>query len=134
MNRPLHIESSQPISQTSLSLGDIYQRLNLKPDEIAAFCEKWRVVELALFGSVLRNDFRAGGNSPSDIDVLYASAPDARYGFKFLDMKSELETLLNRKVDLISKRGIQRSRNPLRRQEILQSARKIYVKGSAVYS
>jgi hypothetical protein len=134
MNSPVRFEPLQPIAQPSISLGNIYQRLNLTSDKIAAFCEKWQIVELSLFGSVLRNDFRADGNNPSDIDVLYTSTPEARYGFKFLDMKSELETLLNRKVDLISKRGIQSSRNPLRRQEILESAQRIYVKGSSIYS
>jgi uncharacterized protein len=115
--------------QTLMPLSDIYQRLSLTPEAIAQFCEKWQIVELSLFGSILRDDFRPAGNNPSDIDVLYVSAPDARYGFKFFDMQSELEQLLNRKVDLISKLCIEASRNPLRRKAILESAQVIYVVG-----
>jgi hypothetical protein len=117
-----------------MPLSDIYQRLSLTPSEIAHFCEKWQIVELSLFGSILRDDFRATGDDPSDIDLLYVSVPEARYGFKFFDMQAELEQLLNRKVDLISKRGIEASRNPLRRQAILESAQVIYVQRSAVNS
>jgi predicted nucleotidyltransferase len=120
--------------QTSMPLPDIYQRLSLRPEAIAQFCEKWQIVELSLFGSILRDDFRTTGDDPSDVDFLYVSAPEARYGFKFFDMQSELEHLLNRKVDLISKRGIEASRNPLRRRAILESAQVIYVQRSTVNS
>lgn len=115
-------------------LSETYRRLNLEPEAIAHFCEKWQIVELSLFGSVLRDDFRSSGEHPSDIDLLYVSAPEARYGFRFFDMQTELEQLLDRKVDLMSKRGIQTSRNPLRRTAILDSAQVIYAKRSAVYS
>jgi predicted nucleotidyltransferase len=120
--------------QTSLSQTELYQRLRLPPAAIAQFCEKWQIVELSLFGSILRDDFRPAGEDPSDIDFLYVTAPEARYGFKFFDMQSELEHLLNRKVDLISKRGIEASRNPLRRKAILEAAQVIYVQRSAVNS
>jgi predicted nucleotidyltransferase len=114
--------------QTSLSQTDLYQRLSVTPALIAQFCEKWQIVELSLFGSILRDDFRpTGDDDPSDVDFLYVSAPEARYGFKFFGMQAELEQLLNRKVDLISKRGIEASRNPLRRKAILESAQVIYV-------
>ncbi|MEA5452276.1 nucleotidyltransferase domain-containing protein [Leptolyngbya sp. CCNP1308] len=116
------------------SLNEIYRRLNLAPEAIAQFCEKWQIVELSLFGSVLRDDFRRNGENPSDIDLLYVSDPAARYGFKFFDMQAELEQLFNRKVDLISKRGIQASLNALRHTAILDSAQVIYAKRSAVYS
>ena len=121
--------------QTSMPLSDIYQRLSLAPEVIAQFCEKWQIVELSLFGSILRDDFRStGDDDPSDVDFLYVSAPEARYGFNFFDMQAELEQLLNRKVDLISKQGIEASRNPLRRKAILESAQVIYVQRSAVNS
>ena len=113
---------------------ETYQRLNLAPEAIAHFCEKWQIVELSLFGSVLRDDFCSNGDCPSDIDLLYVSAPEARYGFKFFDMQLELEQLFKRKVDLVSKQGIQTSRNALRRTAILDSAQVIYTKRSAVSS
>jgi predicted nucleotidyltransferase len=112
--------------QTPSSQPDLDQRLRLTPAAIAQFCEKWQIVELSLFGSILRDDFRPTGDNPSDVDFLYVSAPEARYGFEFFDMQAELEQLLNRKVDLISKRGIEASRNPLRRKAILEAAQVIY--------
>lgn len=111
---------------SGLSVTELYQRLQTSPQAIAQFCEKWAIVELALFGSVLRSDFRPTGADPSDIDLLYQSAPEVHYGFKFFDLQSELEALLQRKVDLISKKGLEMSRNPLRRQEILNAAQVIY--------
>jgi len=117
------------VPQTSLSQTELYQRLSVTPALITQFCKKWQIVELSLFGSILRDDFRPTGDDPSDVDFLYVSAPEARYGFKFFDMQAELEQLLNRKVDLISKRGIEASRNPLRRKAILEAAQVIYVVG-----
>jgi predicted nucleotidyltransferase len=93
-------------------------------EQIAAFCRRWKVSEFSLFGSALREDFR----SDSDVDVLIAFLPDA--GWSLLDhaqMKQELEIILGREVDLISRRGVERSHNPIRRQAILSSAEPIYV-------
>jgi len=117
----------------TIPMKEIYNRLNVTPEQLADFCEKWHLIELSLFGSVLRDDFRAEGDDPSDIDVLYVNAPEARYGFAFFDLKEELEHLFSRKIDLLSKQGIQNSRNELRRKSILESARVIYAKGSTVY-
>ena len=121
-------------SSSAPSWPTIYQRLNISQAEIARFCKKWQIIELSLFGSILRDDFRANGSNPSDIDFLYVSAPEAHYGFKFFDMKEELEQLLNREVDLVSKHSIEKSRNYLRRQSILESSQLIYAKASAVSS
>jgi uncharacterized protein len=94
------------------------------PNEpLAAFCRKWQVTELALFGSVLRADFGPG----SDIDVLVTFAPDARRSlFDLVTMQEELERVFGRPVDLVSRRGIEASRNYLRRQAILDSAEVVY--------
>lgn len=103
---------------------DLMERLRLSPEQIAAFCQRWQVVELALFGSVLRDDF----HSTSDIDILIAYAPEARKGLLTkARMKRELEALCNREVDVLTKKSIKNSRNPMRRQEILGSAQGIYV-------
>jgi uncharacterized protein len=91
--------------------------------EIAAFCRRWRIQELSLFGSVLDEHFR----SDSDIDVLVDFAPDASYGFRQLTaMQDELEAIFGRPVDLIDKRAIQESPNYIRRREILGSAQVIH--------
>ncbi|MEG3911509.1 nucleotidyltransferase domain-containing protein [Microcoleus sp. w2-18bC1] len=82
-------------------------------------------MELSLFGSVLHDNFHAD----NDIDILIAFAPTANWGL--LDraqMQEELEAVLSRPVDLMSKRAIERSSNWIRRQEILSTAKTIYVK------
>ncbi|MEG4035463.1 nucleotidyltransferase domain-containing protein [Microcoleus sp. S36b_A4] len=81
-------------------------------------------MELSLFGSVLHDNFHAD----NDIDILIAFASIANWGL--LDraqMQEELEAVLSRRVDLISKRAIDRSSNWIRRQEILSTAQTIYV-------
>jgi predicted nucleotidyltransferase len=98
-------------------------RIHLDREKIAAFCRKWQIVELSLFGSVLRDDFRPD----SDVDVLVTFAPGVQPDLpRFLDMKEELESLYGRRVDVFTRRTIERSQNPLRRRDILESARKVY--------
>jgi predicted nucleotidyltransferase len=96
----------------------------LPQQSIREFCQRWQIVELSVFGSVLRDDFR----SDSDIDILVAFAPTANWGLlEHAQMQQELETMLGRAVDLISKRAIERSSNWIRRQEILSTAQTIYI-------
>jgi predicted nucleotidyltransferase len=98
-------------------------KLNLPQDRIAEFCRKWGVTEFALFGSVLRDDFRPD----SDVDVLVTWAPGAHVSlFDYTPMKEELEAMFGRKVDLVSKEGVQQSRNWIRKREILGSACVVY--------
>lgn len=87
---------------------------------IEAYCQRWRIAELALFGSVLREDF----SPESDIDVLVTFEPDARWSlFDLVDMRDEIEALLGRSVDLVTRGGL---RNPFRRHEILTSRQVVY--------
>jgi uncharacterized protein len=117
---------SMDCAGSAIPMQKIYRRLSTTPERIASFCEKWQITEFALFGSVLRDDFRAYGDDPSDIDVLYTHTPERKYGFEIFDMKEELEILFTRKVDFVSKKAIQNSRNWLRRQSIFESAQVIY--------
>lgn len=97
--------------------------IDLPMTEIIEFCDRWQVIEFALFGSVLRDDFRPD----SDIDVLLTFSPTAKRGLtETLQMRDELQTIFNRKVDLIVKAAIERSENWLRRKNILESAQTIY--------
>lgn len=97
--------------------------IELPMDKIAEFCHKWQVAELALFGSILRDDFRPD----SDIDILITFSPTAKRGLtETLQMRDELQIILNREVDLIVKAAIERSENWLRRKNILESAKVIY--------
>jgi len=101
----------------------------LPMDQIAEFCRIWQVTELSLFGSVTRDDF----GPDSDIDVIVRFAPDAHPTFCTLDqMEAELKTIFQWPVDLVTRQGIESSRNYLRRQEILSSAQVIYAAGSSI--
>lgn len=98
-------------------------KIELPDEQIAEFCRRWKIVELSAFGSVLRHDFRPD----SDVDLLVTFAPDAEWSlFDHMAMEGELAALLGRKVDLVSRRGVERSQNWIRRQGILKSARPIY--------
>ncbi len=97
--------------------------ITIPEDQIRASCERWGDVELALFGSVLRDDFRPD----SDIDVLVTFATGAGNSLReYLDMKAELAAILGREVDLVNREAILESRNGLRRKRILGSARTVY--------
>ncbi len=91
-------------------------------DAIAQFCQRWKVRELALFGSVLRADFRPD----SDVDVLVTFADDAEWGLlAHAQMQQELAALLQRPIDLISRRALEQSPNWVRRDTILNTAQVI---------
>jgi uncharacterized protein len=103
--------------------------IKLPLDKIAEFCDRWHVTEFALFGSVLRDEFRPD----SDIDVMVQFHPEAQPTFSTLDdMEAELEIIFQREVDLITRQGVEASRNYLRRREILSSAQIIYATGSSI--
>lgn len=100
-------------------------------NEIAEFCQRWKIRELALFGSALRNDF----GPDSDLDILVDFEADAEWGLlEHVQMQQELQTLLHRNVDLISKRALERSQNWLRRQEILNTAQILFSKTEGAYA
>ena len=91
--------------------------------KIAAFCKRWKVVEFALFGSAVRDDF----SSKSDIDALVSFAPRSDWGlFEHIQMKQELKELFGREVDLVTRRALEQSQNTLLRSEILNTAEVLY--------
>ncbi len=71
-------------------------RSEIDRDEIAAFCRRHSIRRLALFGSVVRDDFTAD----SDVDVLVVFEPGAKTGLAFFDMQDELAGIIGRNVDL----------------------------------
>jgi len=73
-----------------------YHGVEIPKDKIAEFCRKHHIKKLALFGSVLRDDFRP----ESDVDVLVEFEPDHVPGLAFFSMQEELAEILGRKVDL----------------------------------
>lgn len=98
----------------------------LPEEELITWCDHWKVQELYLFGSVLRDDFQL---EDSDIDIMVKFSPEASWGFEFVSMKQELENLFNRKVDLLTKASVEKSQNWIRRKEILETAKLVYVAG-----
>lgn len=98
--------------------------------EIAKFCQRWKIQELAVFGSVLRADF----NSESDIDVIVSFDDDADWSLlDHIRMQQELQALLQRDVDLVTKRAVEKSQNWVRRKEILNTASVIFPEYKVAY-
>lgn len=99
-------------------------KLNLPETEIERFCRRWRISELSLFGSVLRDDFRPD----SDVDILVKFTPDTRWSlFDMVRMQKELEAILGREVDLVERNAVEQSENYIRRKRILSDSVPIYV-------
>lgn len=94
-------------------------RIEIPREQIADFCRHHHIRRLALFGSVLRDDFTPA----SDVDILVEFKPDKTPGFAFFGMQDELSDLLGRRVDL-------RTPNELSkyfRDEVLAEAEELYV-------
>ena len=88
--------------------------------KIVELCRRYGVAELALFGSVLRDDFRAD----SDVDVLISFGPEAHPSLlELVELREDLKDLFGREVDLVERAGL---RNPFRRQTILSTAEVVY--------
>ena len=88
-------------------------------ERLAVFCSRWKIAELRVFGSALRDDFRPD----SDLDLLVRFAPDADWSLlDHVAMEDELTRIVGRNVDLVSQRAIERSSNWIRREAILGTA------------
>ena len=114
------------LATQQLNLDNIlWDRLQADLAAVEEFCDCYKITEFSLFGSVLRDDFRATGENPSDADVLIVFAPEHGWSlFDLMDMERELEKLFHRPVDLTLKENLE---NPYRRTEILNSNQVIYV-------
>jgi predicted nucleotidyltransferase len=90
-------------------------------EQLAEFCRKNHIRKLALFGSVLREDFRPD----SDVDVLVEFEPGHVPGFGFIRLQEELSELFGRTVDLVTPKFLNRRI----RDEVLRSAEVQYAEG-----
>lgn len=98
----------------------------ISEDRLTDYCRRWKVAEMAVSGSALREDFGPG----SDIDILISFKPDARWGlFDLVRMEEEREMLLGRSVDLVPRLAVEQSENYIRRKNILDGAEVIYAAG-----
>ena len=88
-------------------------------ERLDEFCRRWKIAELRVFGSALREDFRP----ESDLDLLVTFSPEADPSLlDHVAMEEEITGVVGRKVDLVSRRAIERSSNWIRRKAILESA------------
>jgi uncharacterized protein len=97
-------------------------RLNIaiSQEQLAEFCRTHHIRTLAVFGSVLREDFRPD----SDVDVLVEFEPNATHSlFDLARMEGDLAALFHRKVDLVEDSAL---KNPFRRHEILRTRQIVY--------
>lgn len=98
--------------------------IEIPQGRLAEYCRRWKIADLYLFGSALRDDFGAD----SDLDLLVVF--DAEACWSLLDlvaMEDELSAIVGRPVDLVTRASIEHSANPYRREAILGSARKLHV-------
>jgi len=101
-------------------------QIQIDHQRIAEFCHRWKITEFALFGSVLRDDFRPD----SDVDVLVRFEPEAHHSlFDLVHMQEELKAVFGREVDLVDRRSVESSENYIRRRHILSTAEAIHVAG-----
>ena len=94
-------------------------KIKVPKKELTDFCRRYNVQKLALFGSVLGDNFRAD----SDVDVLVSFQPNARVGFiTFSRMQRELAELFKRPVDLVPMDGLK----PVIRDSVLSNIEEVY--------
>ncbi len=99
-------------------------RLNVDPTDLSMICQQFQIVEMGLFGSALREDFREGGDNPSDVDLLVVFRPGYRLSWHdWVALESSLRSVFQREVDVVRKNLMD---NPYRRAKILRSNRVIY--------
>ena len=98
-------------------------RITIPSDKISDFCRRWKVTELALFGSALRRDF----SPDSDVDVLISFASDTQWSlFDLVTMESELRAIIGREVELVERTAVEQADNYIRRRSILDNIEVIY--------
>ena len=105
--------------------------VNVSQQQLNEFCRRWNIQELAIFGSALRDDF----GTDSDVDLLVTFMPGTTRGLlDHVRMERELADLLQRDVDLVSKRAVKQSHNWIRRREILDTAQVLYTAHEDAYA
>ena len=99
-------------------------RIMVPQEGMSVSCRRCRIVELALFGSVIRDGF----GPENDVDILVRFRPETQHSL--LDMESmwqELSRMLGREADLVERVVVERSRSYSCRRSMLQSAEVVYV-------
>jgi predicted nucleotidyltransferase len=104
---------------------DLPFRIAIPLQDLAALCRKYNVEELAVFGSAVREDFRA----ESDVDFLVRFHNDdaGPWLANLTGFQQEIAAVLNRPVDVVDWKGVEQSSNPFRRTSILRDLKTLYV-------
>ena len=106
-------------------------KLEFDAEAVRRFCQERGIARLELFGSALRDDF----DSDSDVDLLASIRPGVKCGlFEWVDWQEGLARIFSRRVDLVSRRAVERSRNPYRKHSILSHTKPIHVEGQRLNS
>jgi predicted nucleotidyltransferase len=104
----------------------VLHNIDLNSEAIRDFCCRHRIKELSVFGSILREDFRPD----SDVDFLYKLEEGVQISlFDWMDMETELEDILGRKAELVSRRSVEESENAYRKDHVLQTVEPIHIEG-----
>ena len=99
--------------------------IELGSQAIQDFCRKWKIQELTVFGSILRDDFRAD----SDVDFLVSFEHDAEWDLSdHVEMQEELARLVGRPVDLLSRYAVESDPNWLFRKAVLSRTELVYAR------
>ena len=99
--------------------------IDLNSNAIRDFCRKWKIRELSVFGSILRDDFRPD----SDVDFLVEHEADAQWDlFDSLHMEEELAELVGRPVDIVDRYAAETSQNRFFKKEILSTAEPVFAR------
>jgi len=97
--------------------------LGLTTERMADFCHRWKIAEMAVFGSAVRGELRPD----SDIDLLVRFSPDAQWTLlDHITMEEDLSRAVGREVEIVTRQAVEESRNWIRRQHILETAQNIY--------
>ncbi len=111
------------MSRTPALPPSLLTNLTIDREKVADFCRRWKIRELAIFGSALREDFTPA----SDVDVVVDFLPEAEWSLlDHIRMEEELAGILGRQVEIITKRALEQSRNRLFRREVERTARVLF--------
>jgi uncharacterized protein len=100
--------------------------IDLNSEPIRAFCRKWKINELSVFGSIVRDDFRPD----SDVDFVVDFEKGADWDLADLaDIRIGLSKILNREVDLLTKGALRQTENWLFRKIVLAELETVYAQG-----
>lgn len=92
----------------------IQERLGVSWENIVSFCQHFKIKELALFGSILRDDFSVN----SDVDFLITLSSDTNLNWTYFQlMEEELRNMINREIDIIFKENLEKSANWIRKKK-----------------